>query len=132
MEAIDLVRENTAPRVEQDDSQATYESWCRKADAEIDWSKPVTEIYNLIRGTDPQPGAWTRLGGEEVQIYDCAVSRQPGTPGAVVAVEGDSFTVAAPDGAIVIKRVRPKGGKKMSAGEFAREVSMSEGTRLGS
>src|SRR5919106_18577 len=55
VEAIDLVREGKAPRIEQDDGQATYESWCRKADAEIDWGRPAGEVYNLIRGTDPQP-----------------------------------------------------------------------------
>ena len=38
VEAIDLVRAGKAPRIAQDDSQATYESWCRKADARIDWS----------------------------------------------------------------------------------------------
>ena len=70
MEAVDLVRAGKAPRIPQNDSQATYESWCRKADARIDWNKPASEVYNLIRGTDPQPGAWTLIDGQEVQIYD--------------------------------------------------------------
>ena len=64
MEAVDLVRAGKAPRTPQNDSQATYESWCRKADARIDWNKPVSEVYNLIRGTDPQPGAWTLIDGQ--------------------------------------------------------------------
>ena len=45
MEAIDLVRAGKAPRIEQDHAQATYESWCKKADARIDWSKPAAEVY---------------------------------------------------------------------------------------
>ncbi|MFQ5627024.1 MAG: methionyl-tRNA formyltransferase, partial [Methyloligellaceae bacterium] len=61
-ESVDLVRDGKAPRIEQDDSKATYESWCRKKNAEIDWSKPVQEVHNLIRGTDPAPGAWTMNG----------------------------------------------------------------------
>jgi methionyl-tRNA formyltransferase len=130
VEAIDLVRAGEAPRIEQDDSRATYESWCRKADAKIDWSRSASEIYNLIRGTDPQPGAWTVIGGNELQIYDSAVSRRSGRPGGVVSVAGDGFEVAAADGSIVVRRVRPKGGKKMSAGEFAKEVGLSEGTKL--
>ena len=131
MEAVDLVRDGKAPRIPQDDSQATYESWCKKADAEIDWNKPAREVYNLIRGTDPQPGAWTLIDGTEVQIYDSAPSQQAGAPGTVLAVAGDSLQVAAQDGSIVIKRVRPKGGKKMDAGEFARGSGLSAGKRVG-
>jgi methionyl-tRNA formyltransferase len=130
VEAIDLVRAGKAPRIEQDEKRATYESWCRKADAKIDWNRPAAEIYNLIRGTDPQPGAWTVIGGNEVQVYDSAVSRQSGAPGNVVSVTDDGFEVAAADGSIVVQRVRPKGGKKMSAGEFAKDVGLSEGTQL--
>jgi len=57
IEVCDLFRSGNPPRTPQDESKATYESWCRKKDARIDWSKPVGEVYNLIRGTDPQPGA---------------------------------------------------------------------------
>jgi methionyl-tRNA formyltransferase len=39
MEAVDLVRAGNAPRLVQDETQATYESWCKKSDVEIDWSK---------------------------------------------------------------------------------------------
>jgi methionyl-tRNA formyltransferase len=131
MEAIDLVRAGKAPRVEQDDGQATYESWCRKADARIDWNKPVGEVYNLIRGTDPQPGAWTLIDGKEVQIYDSAPSQQSGAPGTVLAIADDSFQVAARDGSIMVKRVRPHGGKKVDAGAFAREVGLRAGKRVG-
>ena len=131
VEAVDLVRAGKAPRVAQDDSQATYESWCRKADARIDWQRPAAEIYNLIRGTDPQPGAWTVIGGNEVQIYDSAVGDRSGAPGSVVAVGDRSFEVAAAEGSIVVQRVRPKGGKKIDAGKFAREVRLGQGARLG-
>ena len=130
-EAVDLVRDGKAPRIAQDESQATYESWCRKADAEIDWKKPAAEVYNLIRGTDPQPGAWTVIGGDEVQIYDSAPGDRSGAPGAVVAVTDHGFEIAAQSGSIVVKRVRPKGGKKIDAGEFAKGAGLSEGMRLG-
>jgi methionyl-tRNA formyltransferase len=131
VEAIDLVRTGKAPQIGQDDTQATYESWCKKADAKIDWNRPVSEVYNLIRGTDPQPGAWTLIDGNEVQIYDSAPSQQPGAPGTVLSVADDSFHVGAQGGSIVVKRVRPQGGKKMDAGEFARGAGLSAGQRVG-
>ena len=131
LEAVDLVREGKAPRIAQDESQATYESWCRKADAEIDWRKPAAEVYNLIRGTDPQPGAWTVIGGNEVQIYDAARGNRSGASGTVLAVTDHGFEIAAADGSVLVQRVRPKGGKKMDAAEFAREAGLKEGGRLG-
>ena len=69
MESIDLVKQNNAPRIKQDDSQKTYESWCRKADVELDFTKPMQEVHNMIRGADPVPGAWTTYGGAEIQLY---------------------------------------------------------------
>jgi methionyl-tRNA formyltransferase len=131
IEAVDLVRGGKAPRMAQDESQATYESWCRKADAEIDWSRPAAAVYNLIRGTDPQPGAWTVFGGNEVQIYDSLPGDRSGSPGSVLALTDQGFEVAAAGGSIVVKRVRPKGGKKMDAGAFAKEAGLQKGARLG-
>src|SRR3546814_5670481 len=69
-ECVDLVRDGKAQKIPQDDSKATYESWCRNADAQIDCSKPVDEVYYLIRGTNTQPVAWTTFKGNELKIFD--------------------------------------------------------------
>ena len=132
LESLDLVRDGKAPRVEQDHSKATYESWCRKADAEIDWSKPVDQVYNLIRGTNPQPGAWTTLKGQEVKIFDSARIDASGAPGEVVAVSDEGVAVAAAGGGILIKKVRPAGSGKIAAGEFAAAEGIEVGSRFGS
>lgn len=131
LEAVDLIREGRAPRIPQDHSKATYESWCRKADAEIDWSKSAADVYNLIRGTNPQPGAWTTLGGKTLQIYDSERVDATGEPGVVADVSDAGFTVAAGGGGILVKRVRYDGGGKVGAAEFASEVGLAPGTRLG-
>ncbi len=132
IEAMDLVRDDRAPRIAQDHSQSTYESWCRKGDARIDWSKPAGEVYNLIRGTNPQPGAWTTLGGNEIKIFDSTLADAAGEPGQVVDVTSEDFTVAAAGGAIRIARMRPHDDKKISAGDYAARTGLSVGTQLGS
>ena len=131
VEAVDLVRDGKAPSIPQDHSKKTYESWCRKADAEIDWSKPVDEVYNLIRGTNPQPGAWTTFNGNEVKIFDSGKVEGEGDPGSVIAAEDGSFTVAAGGGAIRVDRVRPHDDKKISAGDYAAKAGLSVGAKLG-
>jgi methionyl-tRNA formyltransferase len=131
LEAIDLVRAGNPPRIPQDESQASYESWCRKDDARIDWARPAHEVYNLIRGTNPQPGAWTTFNGAEVQIYDSRRVEGSGAPGEVMAVSDEGVLVQAEGGRILVQRVRPKGGDKQSATEWAAAVSLAAGSRLG-
>ena len=132
LESVDLVRDGKAPKIVQDEDEATYESWCRKDDAEIDWSRPVREVYNLIRGTNPRPGGWTTIGSEEVGILDCEqVDGDPGAaPGTVVAVDGDRLVVAANGGAIAVQVVRAD-GDKTAAGEYARSAGVEPGAVLG-
>jgi methionyl-tRNA formyltransferase len=132
MESVDLVRDGEAPKIVQDDDKATYESWCRKADAEIDWSKPVADVYNLIRGTNPRPGGWTTIGSEDVEILDSErVDGDPGAaPGEVVEVDGDRLVVAADGGAVAVRVVRA-GGDKVAAGDYARGAGVEAGARLG-
>ena len=132
LEGVDMVRDGTAPKIVQDEAQATYESWCRKADVEIDWSKPVQEVWNLIRGSDPQPGAWSPLNGQDIFIYDAKKSTDAsGQPGEVIGVGETSFTVAAQGGAIEVVRVRPDGGRKVGAEDFIASAGLQTGARFG-
>lgn len=133
LEAVALVRNGTAPRIPQDESQATYESWCKREHAEIDWHKPVGEVWNILRGADPQPGAWTTFHGEILQLYDGRklTTEAAGVPGEIVGIDANGITVAAHGGNLAIQRVRPAGGKKLDATEFANGAGLSVGTRLG-
>ena len=133
VESVELVREGTAPKVAQDESAATYEGWCKAEQGEIDWSKPAQEVYNLIRGCNPQPGAWTTRGGEKVAIFESALIRagMGGEPGAVIAVSESGFIVAAGDGAIGVQRVRPPKSGKVSAAEYATAAELKAGEKLG-
>lgn len=129
LEAIDLVRAGNPPRIRQDESKATYESWCKRENARIDWSKPAAEVYNLIRGTNPQPGAWTTFAGTEVQIYESERADGDGPAGEVVSVSPEGVTIQAKGGRVLVKRVRPKGGEKQDAAAWAKGAGISAGTR---
>src|SRR5215510_12470044 len=104
VEAVDLVRAGTAPKIRQDESQATYEGWCKKEQVQIDWTKPLQEIWNLIRGADPQPGAWTTHKGTTVQLLEAhkLVGGGAGRPGEVTAVDDAGVSIAAAGGQIQV------------------------------
>ena len=131
LESVDLVRDGKAPRREQNEDDATYESWCGHDQVEVDWSKPVREVHDLIRGANPRPGAWTTVAGEEVQVLDAdRLDDNPGAaPGEVVEVDDERLVVAAGGGAIAVRLVRA-GGDKVAAGEFARGAGLAAGARL--
>jgi methionyl-tRNA formyltransferase len=132
VESVDLVRDGNAPRIPQDETQASYESWCTRDEVRIGWDRPLDEVYNLIRGANPQPGAWTICDGKTLQIYEVGKSAEAGgEPGEVVDVTEEGFAVAAPGGRVLVKRVRPEGGDKIAAGAFAAEGGPATGTRLG-
>ena len=130
IESLDLVKAGEAPRIEQDLSLGSYESWFGKEQAKIDWSQDSSTIYNTIRAANPQPGAWTVHGDQELKIFDSRKSDTSGPEGQVLAVDDESFTVGTADSSIRILRVRADQGKLGSA-EYVASSGLSVGDLLG-
>ena len=133
LEAVDLVRDGIALRLPQDPAAGTYEGWCRRADVEIDWAKSVDVVYNLIRGANPQPGAWTTLNGRTVTILDSKKATGFGNnePGSVVEIDSDSISIGCMEGVVRVEKFRPEGSGKMSAKEFMEHYRVEPGIRFG-
>ncbi|MCP4336095.1 MAG: methionyl-tRNA formyltransferase [Gammaproteobacteria bacterium] len=131
MESIELVCEGKAPREVQDANDGSYEGWCRKDDVLIDWDRATEDVYNLIRGANPQPGAWTVFNGSELKVFDSRKAEGSGAPGSVLSVDDDGIVVATADGAICIMKVRADAGK-LAAHEFASVAGLVVGSTLGS
>jgi len=133
LESVDLVHNGKAPKVEQDHSKATYEGWCRGELVRINWHMPLQTTWNLIRGANPQPGAWTTFEGNRLSIYDCTKIQVPKSvqPGQILDIADDGIRVAAADGQLLVQRVRAHKGKKIPAREWAAEVGLKTGARLG-
>jgi methionyl-tRNA formyltransferase len=131
LESIELVRAGNAPRQVQDPEDGSYEGWCRKEDVEIDWNRSSDEVYNLIRGANPQPGAWTRFNGNEVRIFDSRITHANGEPGTVLAIDASGAVIATGAGAVQVIKVRADAGK-VEAADYAAAADLEVGSRLGS
>ena len=137
LEAADLVMAGKHSERAQDEAQASYEGWCRDAEGRIHWAHHVDFVYNLIRGCNPAPGAWTTLNGQKIQVFDARkhpyrrYADVAGKIGEVSAVTEASFRVCAQGGAIEVLRARGADGKKVSGGEFARQNNVSAGALFG-
>ncbi len=131
-EAVDLIKKGNPPRIVQDESKATYDPPCGDEHAKIDWSKPAQEVYDLIRGCDPQPGAHTTWQGKMVRIFDARLQKtgNNSAAGQITAIGGEDITIALNGGILTVRRMRGEGGK-INAAEFSKQVDLKVGDRLG-
>ena len=133
VEAVELIKRGKAPRISQDDSKATYEPPCDDRVASVNFEKAIRDVYNLIRGCDPQPGAYTTFRAKRIRFYD--VKMFPSTiekqPGEIVSIEERNIQVVAKGGVIQIGKLRVDKGEKIGPIEFAKSVGLKIGDRFG-
>ncbi|MBX2868575.1 MAG: methionyl-tRNA formyltransferase [Acidiferrobacterales bacterium] len=130
LESLELVKSGTAPKIVQDLSQGTYESWFGKNEAKLDWSLSAQEVYNVIRAANPQPSAWTTHDGNILKLFDSRLGNGSGNPGEVLRAEGNEIEIAAAEGSIVVTRVRADAGK-ISAEDYISKSGLEAGLILG-
>jgi methionyl-tRNA formyltransferase len=137
LEAADLVVAGRHQEVVQDEAQASYQGWCRAAESKINWHNPVGFTYNLIRGCNPAPGAWTTLAGKKVQIFDArkhevrTFGAVKGKVGEIASIGAESLFITAQGGQIEVFKLKHEDGKKISAADFVREYSLVVGSAFG-
>ena len=131
LEVCDLFRAGNPPRIVPDEAEASYERRCTARHAEISWHRPVGQVYNLIRGTNPAPGAFTTINSQKLGIFDCTRVPGDGISGRVRTVTDEGIEVQCVGGRILVKRVRPAGGAKMPAATWAAETGLKVGDEFG-
>lgn len=131
-EAVALVTAGNAPRIEQDHAQSTYEPPCSERHAEIHWHEPAERISALVRGCNPQPGAWAMFAGEKLRVYDSTLTggHEPEMPGRVLCIDEQGFEVRLNGGVLRVTRVQPDGQKKLGAGDWAQSAGLKPGFRF--
>lgn len=93
-----------------------------KQDCKIDWSQPMKDIYNFVRGLSPYPCAWTEfVNGEsrlsaklyQIEILDTDVHKP-----ALLSDQKTYLHVATPNGKIAIIEFQPAGKRRMKIEDF--------------
>src|SRR6266702_7229893 len=137
LEAAGLGMAGKHREIVQEEARASYEGWCRAAEARLNWASHVDFIYNLIRGCNPAPGAWTTLNGKKLQIFDSrkhvfrTFGAVKGKIGEISEIGAASFFVTAQGGRIEVLKAKHEDGKKLSAAEFVAQNGLTPGTMLG-
>ena len=137
LEAADLVVAGRHRETVQDESRASYEGWCRSAEARINWASHADFTYNLIRGCNPAPGAWTTYDGKKIQIFEARkhltrrFSAVKGKVGEIVEIGPESVHITCQGGRIEVFKAKAEDTKKLPAPELALALGLRAGTVLG-
>ena len=127
------IADGTIESIPQDHEAATYTRMISKQDGEIDFTLPAERIECLIRGMNPWPSAFTRIGNKMLKIWEADVIAQNDAhqPGEIFDVTKDAFCVAAGDGALKILSLQLEGKKRMNTADFLRGYTLANGDCLG-
>ena len=135
IETLKLIENGNVTTSIQNDSSDTKTAYkLNKENCKIDWSKSITEIYNLIRGLSPYPTAWCLFSdkGEEwnVKIYEAKIITEAHSYsiGQLICTKKE-MKIAATGGYIQIISLQFPGKKKMTATELLNGVTFSESAK---
>jgi len=137
LEAADLVVSGKHTEIVQDENKATYEGRFLAAESRINWNNHVNFVYNLIRGCDPVPGAWTTWAGKKIHVFNVkkhvfrTFGSVKGKVGTISEIGEESVRITAQGGQIEVCTVRLDNGKKMPAIEFVHQEGLAVGEMLG-
>lgn len=123
------IEDGTAVYTPQDDTCATHTSKISKELGSIDWTKDAKSIECLIRGLDPWPSAYTRLGDKTLKIWKAKVlpENSGAAPGCITKVEKAGIKVQTGDGMLQLLEIQLEGKKRMPVDAFLNGYTVEEG-----
>ncbi len=131
-ETLKLISEDTVTTTPQPQDTTLKTAYKLNNDnTRVNWSLPVNEVYNKIRGLNPFPVAYTILhqDNEELRmkLYKVRMqqeehSKSPGT----LNIEDSTLKIAAKDGFILVEELQLPGKRKMAIKDLLNGFSFKE------
>ena len=132
LETVDGLARGDVTPAPQSEEGVTAAPKLSREDGRVDWGADAGTIRNLIRGTNPFPGAFTAWKGGELKVHRAAVTAGSGAPGEVILADSkEGLVVAAGSGALALLEVQPAGKRRMSGAELVRGYRAAAGDRMG-
>ena len=121
LDAIPKIVSGNINRIKQNEDEVTYAYNIKREEEKIDFSKPIKEVFNRIRGLNPYPGAYAKLNNKIVKIYDVEYTKnihKDKQIGQIIKADKNGIIVSLKDGELIIKSLQIEGKKKTSVKEF--------------
>lgn len=115
----------------QDPALVTYAPKIELEDCQIDWHRPALELHGLIRGVNPDPGAWcyALVKGERKRlkiVRSALLEGHSAEPGTLLEFKKNKMIVACGNQALQILELQPEGKKRMQAAEFINGIAAAD------
>lgn len=133
VETMERIERGEVTPQKQGTPSTEYAKMITKELGKIDFSKPAVEIERLIRGLNPWPSAYTRLGGKTLKIWDADVLEEEyeGAFGEIIKVSKEEIYVKTGKGTLSLRELQLEGKKRMPADAFLRGCQLENGILLG-
>jgi methionyl-tRNA formyltransferase len=129
-ETVQLIAAGQAPRIPQDPEQASFAFKLSKNDSLVDFKDSAINLDRLIRGMNPWPLSYTLVRDEAVKILEAVPRDEHGTPGEILALDGEGLLVGCGEGSLLLLRVQRPNAKAVSGVDFANGLRLRTGDRL--
>ncbi|MGD0337991.1 MAG: methionyl-tRNA formyltransferase [Bacteroidota bacterium] len=131
LSTIRLIEQGKTNPQPQDEKDATPAPKIFREQCAIDWTKPVQQVHNFIRGLSPIPGAFTHHTGKSLKIYRSRIFSEEGTgiPGRIV-VENEFIKVFTGKGVLEVLELQQEGKKRLHTNEFLKGYRFGDNLRF--
>lgn len=104
----------------QDESKVVFSPNISKEQEKIKLNMTATQANNLIRGLNPNPGAYLLIDGKRLKVWQASVSAETSTlPAGSLVANNNRFAVSfAQNSVLDLIEVQPAGKKKMDIKSF--------------
>ena len=129
LETLPSIINGTNKRIPQNIDEVTFAYNIKREEEHIDFSKSNREVFNLIRGLSPVPGANSILFDNEIKIYECIINDNNYSNakcGEIVEITKEGIIVKCGSGSIIITRLKPFGKNVMDARSFVNGIKDSK------
>lgn len=129
VQTLDLAAQGRLTEIKQPEEGVTYAAKLTREDGVIDWTRPAADIERQVRGLNPWPGAFFKLGEETIKVLKAEPAPQNiACPPATLLDE--DFTVVCGDGTLRLTLVQRAGKKPIDGASFLRGARLAKGERL--
>jgi methionyl-tRNA formyltransferase len=111
---------------------ATLAPRLKKTDGHLDWARPARDLANLVRGTNPWPGALTATPRGPLTVWRArALTAEAMAPTGTLVPHDGGLAIATGDGLLVLIEVQPESRRALAWDDWLRGARLAAGDRLG-
>ncbi|MBN2395682.1 MAG: methionyl-tRNA formyltransferase [Candidatus Atribacteria bacterium] len=133
---LEKIKTGNYQKIIQSQEDQFYARKLTKIDCRVQWEKSSVDIYNLIRGLSPNPGAYTEFRERTIKIIKASLNKEnvtdysprDGKPGSLVHASKDGLYALSGDyHQVIIQRLVVSGSKEMDASQFINGYRIKKG-----